>query len=184
MLQVITMKIVTLVGLKKTGKTTSVSALITEFKKRGMKVGGLKSMVHSTFTIDTPGKDTYRQKEAGAEFIVSLSKTEMAFVQDRKEVPGLFDALKVIPRDTEILVCEGLETDDPKVLKLVALNGLEFFEETCKIRGLGNGEDVVALTGRFSNDVAEHPRYPVFNCTKEGDVSKLADLILDEAVEY
>ncbi|MCK5038041.1 MAG: molybdopterin-guanine dinucleotide biosynthesis protein MobB, partial [Thermoplasmata archaeon] len=50
------MIIVSLIGLKKCGKTTTAEALIKEFKSRGMKVGGVKWMVHSNFTIDTEGK--------------------------------------------------------------------------------------------------------------------------------
>ena len=77
------MIIVSLIGLKKTGKTTCIEALIKEFKSRGMKVGTVKSMVHSKFTIDTEGKDTWRHQEAGADFVVSLSKDEIAYIEKR-----------------------------------------------------------------------------------------------------
>ena len=64
------MIIVSLIGLKKCGKTTTSEALISEFKSRGMKVGGVKWMVQASFTIDTEGKDTWRHQQAGADFTV------------------------------------------------------------------------------------------------------------------
>ncbi len=173
------MIIVSLIGLKKCGKTTTAEALISEFKSRGMKVGGVKWMVHSNFTIDTEGKDTWRQKRAGADFVISMSKDELAFVQNRPDRPSLDDVLALVPEGTEILICEGLMDSRPNVIKVVVAKALETLNETFEVRGIKDG--VIALSGIISNEALEHPEYPVFNCTLPKGAEGLADLILKEA---
>jgi molybdopterin-guanine dinucleotide biosynthesis protein MobB len=170
------MLIVSLVGLKKSGKTTTAEALIREFKAMGMKVGAVKSMVHSRFTIDTPGKDTARHKEAGADFVISISEGELAYIEKKNERPSLDDIIKFVPDDAEILVCEGLETDDPRVIKVLVLESLDKLDETLKIRGVKSG--VVALSGIIASKVKKHEKWPVFDCTKPDEVKKLAEMIL------
>ncbi len=172
------MIIVSLIGLKKCGKTTTAEALISEFKSRGMKVGGVKWMVHSNFTIDTEGKDTWRQKRAGADFVISMSKDEMAFVQNRPERPSLDDVLALVPDHTDILICEGLMDSRPNVIKVVIAKALETLNETFEVRGIEDG--VIALSGIISNETLEHPELPVFNCTLPRGAEGLADLIIEE----
>jgi len=162
------MIIVSLIGLKKCGKTATAEALIREFKRRGYRVGGVKSMPHSKFTIDVEGKDTWRQKEAGADFVISLSKGELAYIE-RKEKRGkkeerceelvrpeeevaepevcedveqwatLENALRLVPDDTDILICEGLTQNDPRILRVVLAKSLELLEETFRVRGVETG---------------------------------------------
>lgn len=170
------MIIVSLIGLKKSGKTTTAEALISEFKARGRKVGGVKWMVQSNFTIDTEGKDTWRQKRAGADFVLSMSKDELAFIQNRPERPSFDDILALVPDDTDILICEGVETHIPGIFKVIIAKSPELLAETFEVRDIGDG--VIALSGIIANEVTEHPDYPVFNCTEPDGVKGLADLIL------
>ena len=136
----IRMIIVSLIGLKKCGKTTTAEALIREFKRRGYRVGGVKYMPHSTFTIDIKGKDTWRQKEAGADFVISLSKDEIAYMEPRNtgidQRPALKDLVRLVPAGTDILICEGLTEDDPGVLRVVLARSAELMQETFETRGL------------------------------------------------
>ena len=174
------MIIVSLIGLKKTGKTTCVEALVREFKARGMKVGTVKSMVHSKFTIDTEGKDTWRHQEAGADFVISLSKDELAYIEKRESRSHLNEFLSFIPDDTEILVCEGLEDADPSIIRVLVAKSSEFLAETFAVRGAQ--ENVVALTGIIANETEEHEEYPIFNCMNPIHVRELADLILKNSI--
>ncbi len=173
------MMIVSLIGLKKSGKTTCVEALVREFKARGMTVGTVKSMVRSGFTIDTEGKDTWRHQMAGADFVISLSGNELAYLEKREGRASLDEIKRFVPDGTEILICEGLEVEDSSVLKIVAVKSLEMLPETFEIRAVKGG--VIALTGIMANETNEHDEYPVFNCTEAGDVERLADLILEQA---
>ena len=170
------MIIVSLIGLKKSGKTTCVEALVKEFKGRGMKVGTVKSMVHSNFTIDTEGKDTWRHGQAGADFVISLSGNELAYLEKREGRASLEEVRRFVPDDTEILICEGLETEDDDVLKIIAAESVDLLPETFDVRGVKDG--IIALTGMMANGTKEHDGYQVFNCTTSGEVERLADLIL------
>ncbi len=173
------MIVVSLIGLKKCGKTTTAEALIKEFKSRGYKVGGVKWMVHSRFTIDREGKDTWRHRDAGADFVISMSENELAFVGDRPERPVLDDVYKFVPEDTDILICEGLKDDSPYVQKVVLAKTLESLNETFKVREVSGR--IIALSGIIANEVEEHPEYPIFDCTEPDGAQGLADLIIENA---
>ena len=174
------MIIVSLIGLKKCGKTTCVSALVKEFKARGLKTGTVKSMVQSKFTIDTEGKDTWRHQDAGADFVISLSKDELAYIEKRETRSQLEEFLRFIPDDTDILVCEGLEDADPRITRILVAKSTEFLAETFEVRG--PQKNVIALTGIIANETKKHDDYPIFNCTEPEDVKKLADLILENII--
>ncbi|MDO9537722.1 MAG: molybdopterin-guanine dinucleotide biosynthesis protein B [Thermoplasmata archaeon] len=174
------MIIVSLIGLKKSGKTTCVEALVREFKARGKKVGTVKSMVSSKFTIDTEGKDTWRHQEAGADFVISLSKDEIAYIEKRPGRSLLDEFLRFIPEDTEILICEGLEDTDQRIIRILVAKSTNFLAETFDVRGAQ--ENVVALTGIIANETKKHDKYPIFDCTQLDDARALADLILENSV--
>jgi molybdopterin-guanine dinucleotide biosynthesis protein MobB len=174
------MIIVSLIGLKKSGKTTCVEALVREFKSRGMKVGAVKSMVHSKFTIDTEGKDTCRHQQAGADFVVSLSKDEVAYIEKKPTQSRLDEFMRLIPEDTDILICEGLHDMDQRITRILVAKSTEFLAETFSVRGAQ--ENVIALTGIIANETKENRKYPVFNCTWPDEVKELADLILEKSV--
>jgi len=174
------MIIVSLIGLKKCGKTTCVSALVKEFKTRGLKTGTVKSMVQSKFTIDTEGKDTWRHQNAGADFVISLSKDELAYIEKRQSRSQLSEFLRFIPDDTDILVCEGLEDADPQITRILVAKSSDFLAETFDVRG--PQENVIALTGIIANETKLHDDYPIFDCTQQDDVKALADLILENSI--
>ncbi|MCK5024307.1 MAG: molybdopterin-guanine dinucleotide biosynthesis protein B [Thermoplasmata archaeon] len=174
------MIIVSLIGLKKCGKTTCVSALVREFKARGMKTGTVKSMVQSKFTIDTEGKDTWRHQNAGADFVISLAKDELAYIEKRQSRSRLNEFMQYVPEDTEILICEGLEDPDSRIIRIILAKSPELLAETFEVRGAQ--ENIIALTGIIANETKEHDDYPVFNCTEPEDVKGLADLIMGNRV--
>lgn len=60
------MRIIVVKGFSKTGKTTTVEALVKELRKRGYTVGTIKDIHFEEFEADTPGTDTYRHAQAGA----------------------------------------------------------------------------------------------------------------------
>ncbi|MBN1540483.1 MAG: molybdopterin-guanine dinucleotide biosynthesis protein B [Candidatus Thermoplasmatota archaeon] len=173
------MIIVALIGLKKSGKTTTAEALIREFRSRGYRVGAVKVMTHSRFTVGTEGKDTWRHKEAGAEAVISLSLDELAYIEKREEAASLDDALVHLDPGIDVLICEGLTEDRSDLVRIVVARSLEELDDTFRIRGFTGG--VLALTGIMANGTREHPEYPVYNCTVPGDLSDLADLIIESS---
>jgi len=109
------MRILLVVGRKKRGKTILVEKLVPEFRKRGCKVGTIK---HTTFDheFDSPGKDSFRHTQAGAETTLILSPKSIAlFSSDlRKKEPN--ELFKLFFPDYDLIIGEGFTNSPyPKV---------------------------------------------------------------------
>ena len=63
------MKIFSVVGVRRSGKTTVVTKLIEEFKKRGYRVGSIKTIFCPTFSMDNPTSNTAKHRAAGADVV-------------------------------------------------------------------------------------------------------------------
>ena len=59
------MKLIHIVGRQNHGKTTLIVDLVEEFVRQGIAVGTIKHSSHA-HELDTPGKDSYRHRQAGA----------------------------------------------------------------------------------------------------------------------
>ena len=71
-----------------TGKTTLLTALISELKNRGYRVGAIKHDAHR-FEIDHPGKDSHRFTSAGADSMLISSANKLAFVKQHTQSPAI-----------------------------------------------------------------------------------------------
>lgn len=80
------MRRIHIIGGKNHGKTTLVSDLVVEFRKRGLQVGTIKH-THHHHELDTPGKDSHRHREAGASVVGILSRSMSAAFWPNEEVP-------------------------------------------------------------------------------------------------
>jgi len=78
------MKVISIVGHSGAGKTTLVEKLIRELGVRGVKVATIKH-AHHKVELDTPGKDSFRYKEAGAVMSMLLTRDALQLVADAKE---------------------------------------------------------------------------------------------------
>ena len=170
--------VISVVGLQKSGKTTTVEHLVKRLVQLGYKVGTIKSMVHSNFTIDVEGKDTYRHKQAGADFVISLSRNETAYIENNPRRQDVGEVSRLFPEGTDMVIGEGLYDTGPGIYQLVACRSIDSMEDTFKVRNIG--DNVVALTGIMSNVSMEHPPYPVFNATDEKGLEALVELLLEK----
>lgn len=94
-----------------TGKTTLMTSLITELKKRGYSVGAVKHGPPN-FEIDRPGKDSYRFTEAGADNMMVCSDNKLAFVKQYQQAPPLEELLTNYFSDVDIILIEGFKQAD------------------------------------------------------------------------
>jgi molybdopterin-guanine dinucleotide biosynthesis protein B len=78
------MKIISIVGHSGSGKTTLVEKLIRELCARKVKVATIKH-AHHKVELDTPGKDSFRYKDAGAVMSMLLTRDALQLVADAKE---------------------------------------------------------------------------------------------------
>ena len=92
------------VGRQNSGKTTLLEKVIRCLTNRGLAIATCKHHGHPDFTIDVPGKDSYRHREAGARSTAVLSSGRFALTRDLDEEMGLFDALSLMTGYDLVLV--------------------------------------------------------------------------------
>lgn len=155
------MKICTIVGVRKSGKTTTITGLIQELKARGYRVGTVKSVFCPEFTLDTKGSNTSRHKEAGADLVCVKGKKETDIMLPANESGDFYKNLPV-----DFLLLEGeYEFCVPRII--CARRETEADERMT--------EDTIALAGRIADRIQEYGNLRVYHSIKEGKA--LADLV-------
>ena len=105
---------VCIVGKSDSGKTTLIEKLLPELLKLGLVVGTIKHDVHG-FSIDHPGKDSWRHKQAGSAQTIISSPNQMAMVKDTDHDQTL-DELSGYFVDQDLILTEGFKRESrPKV---------------------------------------------------------------------
>ena len=69
------------VGHSGSGKTTLIEKLVRELSGRGLRVAVIKH-AHHKVVLDTPGKDSWRYKQAGAAISMLVTADELQLVAD------------------------------------------------------------------------------------------------------
>ena len=80
------MNILGLVGWSGSGKTSLLVLLLPKLIGRGLKVSTMKHGHHG-IDVDTPGKDSYRHREAGATEVLVASSRRWALMHELREQP-------------------------------------------------------------------------------------------------
>jgi molybdopterin-guanine dinucleotide biosynthesis protein MobB len=96
------MKVISIVGTKKTGKTTLVTALVSSLAKYG-KVGTVKNMV--THPVDHG--DTKRHFDAGADIVIGLGDARLKVTRERGDLNSALADLQV--EGVDYAVIEGFK---------------------------------------------------------------------------
>ena len=105
-----------IVGGPDSGKTTLIERLIPELAHRGLTVAAVKSVAR--FDIDTPGKDSWRHGQAGAEAYAVASSSKLAFVTALQAEMTLADIADRYFAGYDVLVCEGYRHEAPHVVEV------------------------------------------------------------------
>lgn len=69
-----------------TGKTTLLQQVIPLLKTRGIRLGLIKH-THHQMDVDTPGKDSYQLRKAGADQVIVASKQRWALMCETPAMP-------------------------------------------------------------------------------------------------
>ncbi len=102
-----------------TGKTTLLEQLIPELKARGLRIALIKHG-HHDFDIDTPGKDSYRLRKAGASQVMVASNRRWALINEndsQHDEPQLDELLLHLDASNfDLLLVEGFKHEHyPKI---------------------------------------------------------------------
>ena len=163
------MRIIGLAGWSGSGKTTLVTKVLPSLIARGQRVSTIKH-AHHGFDLDTPGKDSFMHRAAGAsEVLISSAKRWALLHELRDEVEWDMPALlkKISPVD--LVLVEGFKREKfPKVEIYRAANG----------KPLLHGEDgfIVAVA---SDSSLPDVKLPVIDLN---DIEAVADALLKYAV--
>ncbi len=108
--------LLTVVGRKHSGKTSTVVRLAAALRRRGMRVMIIKHGSH-TFNIDPSTTDTYRHYHEGeAERVAMVSPDKFALVMRWSEEPGPREIADRYMSDADLVLCEGFKASDlPRV---------------------------------------------------------------------
>ncbi len=98
--------IVSIVAKSGTGKTTLLEGLIPNLKSRGLKIGIVKHHSHLS-SFDTPGKDTHRLAEAGAEIVVGISPVQVAVFNRENGSDDLDTVIRRYFHGLDLVLTEG-----------------------------------------------------------------------------
>ena len=172
-----TLKIIDVAGLKKSGKTTVIENIVSEMSSRGYKVGTVKKIHIPDFTIDHEGKDTYRHKHAGADFVISLAQEEIALIKNLEGQRELSAVMDLIPDNTDFLICEELNEQLNDILYIITLKDLADLDETFQVRAIGN--KVLAISGVVSSKNVTFDKYPIIDSTTKDGKKRLVDMIVE-----
>jgi molybdopterin-guanine dinucleotide biosynthesis protein B len=110
------MKVIGLAGWSGAGKTTLLTRLIPHWRAQSLRVSVIKH-AHHKFDIDTPGKDSWRHREAGAEEVLVSSDSRWALMHELRGTaePRLPELLQKLAR-VDLVVIEGYKSEPiPKV---------------------------------------------------------------------
>ena len=98
------------------GKTTLIEKLIPQLINKGLVISVIKH-AHHKFDIDTPGKDSFRIREAGASQTLIFNDNRSALItENMKDTFNMHQAINQINSDADIILIEGLKNMNyPKI---------------------------------------------------------------------
>jgi len=157
------LRAVAIVGFKKSGKTTVVEGLVRELAGRGYRVGTIKHIRDKNFSIDVPGKDTWRHAQAGARVVVSMAPQEVATITKRGRIK---------PEE----VMRTLQW-----LDFIIIEGFRKLKGVTKIATSRTADEAAKLVDKFTIACVGYGRWavPVFSLNQ---MKELADVVEKRAL--
>jgi molybdopterin-guanine dinucleotide biosynthesis protein B len=162
------MKVFSVIGISKSGKTTTIENIIKELVKRNYSVGTVKEIHSHNFKMDLDGTNTDRHKNAGSNLITARGANETDVMFQRKL--DLNEILDFYSHDFVIL--EGVRgTWVPTIVTAHDIQGIED-----RIN-----ETTFAVSGVISGNLSEYKGIPAINSLSE--IQRLVDLIEEKVFE-
>ncbi|MBW7476519.1 molybdopterin-guanine dinucleotide biosynthesis protein B [Paenibacillus oenotherae] len=122
--------VVQIVGYKNSGKTTLVTELIRRFKRDGYTIGTAKHDAHD-FAIDTPGTDTWKHQQSGADITAISSSTRSAVLMSR---PETLDSLLMHMKDVDLVLVEGFKQEPyPKLVLIRTIEDISLLQDLARV---------------------------------------------------
>jgi molybdopterin-guanine dinucleotide biosynthesis protein MobB len=168
--------LLTIVGHKHAGKTTTVVRLSAELHRRGHRVMTIKHGAH-TFNIDPATTDTYRHYHEGhAERVVMAAPDKFALVMRWSEELSPQAIAERYLEDADVVVCEGF--------KRSSLPRIEVFRRAVHDAPLYRKDDPSSrhYLGIVTDDDALEADVPLVSLANPRWLEELASLVEREVI--
>ena len=99
-----------LAGWSGSGKTTLAEQLITELTAQGLTMATIKH-AHHEFDADTPGKDSWRHRQAGAAQVLVSSAIRSAYFVEHQAAEPTLDQLLDRLQPCDLVLIEGFKRE-------------------------------------------------------------------------
>lgn len=169
---------IAVIGTSKSGKTTLIEYLISHLSKEGLRIGTIKHVHHSGFSIDVKGKDTWRHSEAGAKIVICVAPEETAIIKKEKAFYNNLDKiLNLIENEKlDLLIVEGfhsLTAQRQDIFKVITAKDDADLKRTLT----GTSDPILAITGPITQQrtVAFKVSAPMINLQDRGE--RLLELV-------
>jgi molybdopterin-guanine dinucleotide biosynthesis adapter protein len=112
------MRVIGLSGWSGAGKTTLLTRVIPLLRGQGLRVSVIKH-AHHDFDIDVPGKDSWRQRQAGAEEVLVSSANRWALMHELRggREPRLSELLAKMSR-VDLVIVEGYKSEPHRKIEV------------------------------------------------------------------
>ena len=158
-------KVIGLAGWSGAGKTTLLCKLIPELTRRGHRVSTIKH-AHHRFDVDTPGKDSYEHRAAGATEVLVTSANRWALMHENRGAPepSLWDLLPKLAA-VDLVIVEGFKQEGHEKL--------EVFRRANQKPLLATGDPKVVAV--LSTEPVPETQRPVLDLN---DIPAIADFVI------
>lgn len=115
------MQVLCFAGYSGSGKTTLIEQLIPVLMAHGQRVSVIKH-AHHRFDIDTPGKDTWRHRQAGAYEVLAASDQRVVLMRElpQAQEPDVHALIAQLDSRVDWVLVEGFKNCDLPKLEVLA----------------------------------------------------------------
>ena len=160
-------------GVKNSGKTTLITKLLPELKKRGLHVAVIKHDGHD-FEPDIPGTDSWKYAQAGADGTCVFSAGKYMVIQ-YAPAPSVEELIEVFP-EADLILLEGFKYSKYPKIEVIRKGNSE--ESVCDPKYLlGIVTDLSLKELMAGKDRTTDVKIPVFGLE---ETKRLSDYIVSQ----
>ncbi len=163
------MRAVSVIGYSESGKTYLVERVIQHLSTQGYNIASAKKIHVENFSIDTPGKDSWRHWQSGAQTVAIVAPEETTVIFHGVNL-DLWKFSRFFSSD--FLILEGFRKN--AVPKILCVKTEEELNEELLKNNL-----VIGISGKAAGNLPKHPILPVLDVNN--DFKKIINLVIEKA---